>query len=568
MAADNIIVNGELETTVLDTQLNDIPVSFRPIKAIISPASPVASPVAVSTIAVGTTVKNTASTTSNPSGSGGYPASLLSVSAAQSPLAQQTYTNCLATITFTRDASDMNYDHVNIYFVGYHGNTNALLMASGPSSPIQFPCDATGESIVVYAVPVSPTGLSADYTFGAHTTLTLTGTVTAPPAPSVTQTLIGVPAGYQFSFAQLSLPANDEEVISAYRVYRNTAGSTFAGATLLRTFVHDPTKSGSIVVQDNVGGGQTYYYFVTAVNSAGLEGADTAAQSGSVGSGLVSLVTDVTATGSVPPQSSNAITYASTSSSIQWSWTSLAINRANGTSTGIANGSNINTTGLGSSTTYSFYSWYSEANVAIQYASSGSGSTGYAYTASQRTAQGVVAAQQMNAFGNVALSAGPMTAATTSSGSGGGSGGGSGTCPRSNMLVREATRGVIAVRELRIGDFILSQDGWTEVTALQELPHDVFINVRVNGRWLQVTPTHPFTGLDDTGERIPVIRASELTLSHMLFTVEGFDFVESIELVRAPGASKVQVTCSPSHVFYCGEDEPYILAHNYAPVLS
>jgi hypothetical protein len=273
--------------------------------------------------------------------------------------------------------------------------------------------------------------------------------------------------------------------------------------------------------------------------------------------------------GSLPPVVSGALTYSATTSSIEWTWTSLALLRSDGTTTSITNG-NETTTGLSASTTYFSFPYYSDTLGTVGFANGGSGSNGFEYTAAQDTSSGMVATQTQNLNANVALSNGSMSAATTSSGTGGGSGGGSGICPRSTMLVHERTRGIIMCRDLRVGDWIATKegDGWTQVVACKELAHSTFIRVLVAGEYLQVTPTHPFTGLDATGEPIELIRAGDLTLSHQLYTVDGADFVESIEVIRDPEATKLKISCEPYHTFFAGEEEPYILTHNVRPIGS
>lgn len=103
-----------------------------------------------------------------------------------------------------------------------------------------------------------------------------------PPHPTIAQTLTALPLSLQFSFNQVTLPIGATNVISSYRVYRNTSANNFSGATLMRTFVHDPTRQGAITVQDNTGGGKTYYYFVTSVDTASNESTAVGAQSGAI----------------------------------------------------------------------------------------------------------------------------------------------------------------------------------------------------------------------------------------------------------------------------------------------
>lgn len=295
----------------------------------------------------------------NPSGTGGIPFILLSLSAVQSPVKEQAQVASLITVSWTQQA-DPNFDHVNIWIVGYHGSSNPQLAAAGSTAPVNFTLDATGETISVYAQTASSVGAAAPILFAAHTTVTLSGAVTNPPAPIIVQALTGIPIGYQFSFEQIALPPNDEEVISAYRVYKNSANN-FATATLNKTLVQDPTATGAIVVQDNVGGGKTFYYWVTSVNSAGLESLPTAAQPSTVVSGSVDPSTsDVLMKGSVPPAVTAGFVFTSTTTSITFTWPALSILQADGSSLMIAAGSQV-VTGLAVGTTYYFYPVYNVA---------------------------------------------------------------------------------------------------------------------------------------------------------------------------------------------------------------
>lgn len=281
-----MITNEDYTDSILTINRSGIvgaPKSFRPIR----PAAPMVPPPATSKL-IKATETNTSTSTSpvNTSGTGGVPKVLLSISAAQSPIKQQTYTDSEVTVNFTYDPSDTNFDHVNIWVSGYHGNANSVLVASGKTSPIDFILDSTGEAVVVYGQTVSPSGKTADISFALSAAVTLSGVVTAPPAPTISQSLTATPLGYQFSFNQVNL-GSTADVIDSYRVYRNTTNS-FSGSTLQRTFRHDPTHLGAIVFQDNVGANKTDYYWVTSVNTIGLESSATAAQSGAVTSSPVS----------------------------------------------------------------------------------------------------------------------------------------------------------------------------------------------------------------------------------------------------------------------------------------
>src|SRR5258708_38629410 len=140
--------------------------------------------------------------------------------------------------------------------------------------PVQWPTvggtNAPG-SIPIHALPVL-----------VHNNIQLANKPASPPPhPTIAQTLTALPLSLQFSFNQVTLPIDATNVISSYRVYRNTSANNFSGATLMRTFVHDPTR-GAITVQDNTGGGKTYYYFVTSVDTTGQESSPVGAQAGAI----------------------------------------------------------------------------------------------------------------------------------------------------------------------------------------------------------------------------------------------------------------------------------------------
>lgn len=238
------------------------------------------------------------------------PKNVYNVSAAQSPIAVQNKTVSDITVTFSRNPSDSAFDHVNIWVKGYHGNTNPVLYASSSDSPANFTLESSGETVTVYVQAASASGVTSAFVTNCPSyTVKLSGVVTNPPAPTISQNLIGTPLGYQFSFAQVQLPAGSEDVIKSYQVWRNTSANSFSSASLLQTIPDDGTNSGSaIVVQDRVGGGHTYYYFVTSTNTKGLRSASSSAQSGSVTSGTASLDNDVSDGSSFARVTTNALT--------------------------------------------------------------------------------------------------------------------------------------------------------------------------------------------------------------------------------------------------------------------
>ncbi|HKF50863.1 MAG TPA: Hint domain-containing protein, partial [Candidatus Acidoferrales bacterium] len=256
--------------------------------------------------------------------------------------------------------------------------------------------------------------------------------------------------------------------------------------------------------------------------------------------------------GSVPPTWSGAFTYASTTSSITWSWTGLAILRADGTTTQIADGS-LAISGLIAATAYFFYPYWDEAQLALVFVAGGGGSP-----ANAQVAKTISAAQQQALQGRIPLSAGAMSAATTASGTGGGSGGGSGSCVRAGMNVLTKDRGSVQIQHLRIGDHIRGRDTWTQVVRHEVHPADTFIRLTFsNDDSLDVTPHHIFTLADEAP-----VRADRLCLGDILVGNYGWLTLRRIEVIVEDGA-KVIVTCEPDHEFFAGRAAASVLTHNY-----
>ena len=215
--------------------------------------------------------------------------------------------------------------------------------------------------------------------------------------------------------------------------------------------------------------------------------------------------------GSVPPTWSRRSAYASTTSSIAWSWSGLAVYRADGSTTAVPAGS-LNITGLAAATTYYFYPYWDEASSAILWIAGGSGAPANAQTAKTNTA-----AQQQALQGCVPLSQGAMVAATTSSGTGGGSGGGSGSCLRAGAVVLTQERGTVPIESCQVGEHLccpspVTREAWTRVVRLEVRDADTFIRLHFsNAESLDVTPHHIFTLADGSP-----MRAERLCLSDIL----------------------------------------------------
>jgi len=150
------------------------------------------------------------------------------------------------------------------------------------TSPASFLCDTTGETVTVTVVAVGSSGLTADFDHAPTTTVLLDGVISAPTAPTIAQNLIATPTGYQFSFNQLAGLSAD--MIDDYQVWRNTT-NTSGTASRFQYFKHNPLNSTAVVVTDVAPNGTTYFYWVSAVNTTGLESTKTAVQSQTITSG-------------------------------------------------------------------------------------------------------------------------------------------------------------------------------------------------------------------------------------------------------------------------------------------
>jgi hypothetical protein len=256
--------------------------------------------------------------------------------------------------------------------------------------------------------------------------------------------------------------------------------------------------------------------------------------------------------GSVPPTWNGAFTYASTTSTITWSWSGLVIYRADGTTTPVPN-SSVALSSLGFGTTYYFYPYWDDVAQSLGWVAGGTGTPAYAQAAKTNAS-----AQQQALQGRIPLSQGGMAAATTTSGTGGGSGGGSGSCLRAGMVVLSRERGTVPVETCIIGEKILSRDGWTRIVRHEVRPADMFIRLHFsNEEALDVTPHHIFTLADGSP-----MRAERLCLADVLVGRFSKLTIRKIEAI-SDNAAKVSMSCEPCHEFYAGRHAATVLTHNW-----
>jgi hypothetical protein len=126
--------------------------------------------------------------------------------------------------------------------------------------------------------PPQPLSLAGAGSNATPTAATSSFNILQPPAPTISQSLISIPTGYQFSFFQVQLPLGSRTTISTYKVYRSTT-SVNTNAQVIQTISHNPANAGvPISVQDSQSNGVTQFYWVSAVSTAGLESTMTPAQ--------------------------------------------------------------------------------------------------------------------------------------------------------------------------------------------------------------------------------------------------------------------------------------------------
>jgi hypothetical protein len=272
----NLATNENLTGSVLTPEIG-APITFRPIKPVLP--MPVLEPI----LATNKAVTTTPTIGHVPEGSAlGTPVQLWNLAVTTEPYKVNNTMYVLVSLTYSYDTGDPNFGGANVWIQGYHGNLNPVLVASGKNQPFSFIADATNEAVILSAVAVSPTGISADISHAPSANFTLSPVSSAPPAPTVSQDLTAIAGGgYQFTFNfEAGLVGT---IIACYNVYRNTTNS-FSGATKIRSVLQDSTNTGSYIFQDALGtsSGTFYYYFVTAVDVYGNESSATSAQTGAV----------------------------------------------------------------------------------------------------------------------------------------------------------------------------------------------------------------------------------------------------------------------------------------------
>lgn len=215
----------------------------------------------------------------------GLPRQVISVAVTESASAQVDRVYSQIAVSFTRDPADKNFAGVHIWFTGYKGNSQPVLMTDAQDSPAVFLCETTGENVTVTVQPFNPAHISAPFAGARTGAVALNGQTSAPAAPSIasqtaTITSGGVTVGQQFAFNYL--PASLTDVIDGYWIYRTNVHST-PGISSRWKFVKASVQNSGVYTCVDSSGVSSNFYYVSAINKQGLESSLTDCAAGSGG---------------------------------------------------------------------------------------------------------------------------------------------------------------------------------------------------------------------------------------------------------------------------------------------
>jgi hypothetical protein len=226
--------------------------------------------------------------------------------------------------------------------------------------------------------------------------------------------------------------------------------------------------------------------------------------------------------------------------------------------------SGLSTTGGSPPGSYNFYLYFDEVNRVFGAISTGGiGSPTYAHVGTS-----VLWTQELMRADHFPLTPAGFFAGVCKVGGGTGTAPPpDGACLRSDVLVEEKARGIVALKDLKdcTGLFFKcpvnedTPDGWAEVTRLQFAENSLWIHSHFNnGDWLATTFNHPFT-LDD-GTTKP---ACQLTFNDGFPCTTGIAGLVS-HAKHSYSAEKVSVQLNTKlHLFYSGIEKASIQNHNF-----
>lgn len=242
--------------------------------------------------------------------------------------------------------------------------------------------------------------------------------------------------------------------------------------------------------------------------------------------------------GNVMPMVQNGVfTYTSTTSQIVFTWPSYVVYRPDGVSTVTIAAGSETINGLSPSTTYNCYVYSPESDpTQIMFAPGLVGTPQVLFDPTATYAQLAQAFAYASQMSNIFQ--GKLTAATPASGSGGGGGGGGGfNCPHPEQPIL-TPEGYKPAKELKVGDTILTPDGWTPILYIHPTePRKDWIFAQDS----LVTPQHRF------------VLQGELVEAHTI----------GIKVEILPESSPVGLEIAEPHLYYMYGGGP--LSHNLKP---
>lgn len=212
------------------------------------------------------TVQDNAS--SSPTSTVNAPAQVTGVSASVTAKNINGVLTAVIDVSFT---PGLNFSSAQLWATNYNGNGSPQLLTQGFSSPIEYAAQITGELVTLTVVAVNSAGVTADFASAPSATALLNGASTTPPAPSISQglTALSGSTGWQFAFNTINGLLSD--VIAGYWVYRSSTHTTPTSTSARFQWIPQPPTTLPYTFQDITG--STFYYWVSAVNTSGLESA-------------------------------------------------------------------------------------------------------------------------------------------------------------------------------------------------------------------------------------------------------------------------------------------------------
>lgn len=211
-----------------------------------------------------------------------------SVSASESGVTINGIIHSLITAQYTSPSPIGTFAGVFLVATGYHGSATPVKIAednfsNGPGIAQSFavPLDRTNETITLYFVSKNSqeVALQANWTSAPSTTVVLDGNASAPVAPT---SVVATP-GWQV--INLQWAPNAETNLNNYNIYRYTS-NTPTSATIIGTVAGGVNAGVLSFLDTTCAVGTTYYYWITAVNTAAQEGAKSSAVSGAATQGV------------------------------------------------------------------------------------------------------------------------------------------------------------------------------------------------------------------------------------------------------------------------------------------